>query len=387
MIKEAKETKEAIDDATAAMQNANVVSHHTEQKKSEAMQMSSTFESNLFDFHGGAGSGGAPQYQNSGPPPGDMYGSQPPAPQPIPAPGGIPMVQTVSSEEPEGAEAGDKEEGGDDDDSDGQELFSNEYGRPAPAPVPGPAPSPMPQPQQYSAPPTPQYVQPSVYSQPPSAQPTPNTGRPAAVSRHTPRQSSAGFNSEFIMGGSAEPLPDGGETGISPAARTKSSSADFGYEDEESYQNVEEMKRKAESAAEAARDAEAAHRRLMNEADELRADADKAEATARSLKAAAAEKKKGRFGRSGGDKKKIMVRAGTPGDVNVFYHIIRNSPQTCSEKWNEPPRMPKTFANDSWRCQAKPETPVRWRWRRDARQTSCGRPLKRLSWKWQRLLQ
>lgn len=282
LIQEAQETKTAIEDATVAMQNANSVSHHTEQKKEEAIQMSSTFESNLFDFHGDAAP--APAATTSGGY--DMFDSHL-ASKPA---NGIPLVQTVNSEDQENA-------GHHDDDSDdGQELFSNEYRQPAPQPTMNFGI----QQQQTSAPPTPNYEHPSVNSRPPSAQPV----RPNAVG-HQPRQASLGFNADFIMGGSAEPLP---ETGMSPAARTKSSSADFGYEDEELFQAVEEMKKKAELAAEAARDAEAAHQKLLNEADELRADADRAEATARSLKAAAAEKKKGRFGRAAGDKKKLSVR-------------------------------------------------------------------------------
>ena len=109
------------------------------------------------------------------------------------------------------------------------------------------------------------------------------------------------------MGGSAEPLPASDESGFTPTARAASRSADFGYDDEDTFQEVEAMKRNAERAAETARDAEAAHSRLLAEANELRNDADKSEATARSLKAAASETKKKRFGRSGGDKKKMLV--------------------------------------------------------------------------------
>jgi hypothetical protein len=271
------------------MQSANEESHHTERKKDEAMQKSSNFESNLFDFHGTAP---APALAAVASGAYDLYDSHLTS-QPAT---NIPLVQTVDSEDQEG---GDKAGQNDDSSEDGQELFSNEYRAPAPAP----AMNMVQQPPQTSAPPTPHYEQPSVHSRPPSAQPT----RPNALG-HQPRQSSLGFNPEFLMGGSAEPLPGGTETGMSPAARTKSSSADFGYEDEELFQAVEEMKKKAELAAEAARDAEAAHQKLLNEAEELRADADRAEATARSLKAAAAEKKKGRFGRGGGDKKKLSVR-------------------------------------------------------------------------------
>jgi len=296
LIQEAQETKIAIEDATAAMKSANVTSHHMERKRNEAIQMTSNFESNLLDFHGGSAPAPAVQLDFSAPPKDTSTGQiffgstvmSPPS-------SSIPVVQTVSSEEQEGDDKGHH-----DDDSDGEELFSNEYGRPAPVSVPEPALVVEQSQPRISAPPTPQYEQPTVYSRPPSTQ----SSRPNALG-HQPRQSSLGFNPDFIMGGSAEPLPDAAGTGISPAARSKSSSADFGYEDEELFQNVEELKKKAELAAETARDAEAAHQKLLNEADELRADADKAEATARSLKAAAAEKKKGRFGMGGGDKKKL----------------------------------------------------------------------------------
>jgi hypothetical protein len=323
LIKEANETKGAIQEATSAMQNANETSHNTEQKKNDAMAMSTNFESNLFDYAGTAPPAAPQQQQQQQPdtmnstnaPLPDMYSSsQPPAPMmqsSMPPPESLVMVQTVSSDGEDGGVKVVK-------DDDAPELFSNEYGQPEPS---GPAPPQEQQQQQqaapsqqYQAPPTPQYEQPSVYSQPPpgslppSAQPSPAVSRPPAVRAHHPRQSSLGFNPDFIMGGSAEPLPDGmSEAGISPAARTKSSSADFGYDDEELFSDVEEMKKQAQSAGEAARDAEAAHQRLLNEANELREDADKAEATARSLKAASSEKKKKRFGGSG-DKKKILVR-------------------------------------------------------------------------------
>jgi hypothetical protein len=305
LIQEATQTKVAIDDATDAMYNAAEATHHTEQKKDVAMQMSSTFESNLFDFHGGSAPAPAPSTA--------LY-SQAPAVtrQPTDDAAIVPVVQTVSSDVEDANE----------DNNDlaktavapatapsqapalAQQYQATSYPAPATTPqryqAPGPAP-------QHQAPPTPQYQQPLAgFGQPASAQPSPQLARPGAMGVH-PRQISHGFDVGSLMGGSADPLPT--DNGFSPAARATSSSADFGYEDEEMFQRVEDMKKKAERAAEAARDAEVAHQKLVNEADELRGDADKAEANARSLKAAASEKaeKKGRFGRKSGDQKKINV--------------------------------------------------------------------------------
>lgn len=302
LIGEARDTKTAIDEAASAMQNASVAPHAVAQKHEEAVEMSNNFESNLLGF-------GAPTPAPAAQPtlsfdssaPGMASYSQPPAAQPAPG-GPMPVVQTVSSDD-EDAKAKAN--------ANAPELFSNDYPEPTPAP---PAAQ-----HQYMAPPTPQYQQPPVapgqtsapptpqYQQPPvSANPTPQLDRPNAMGFHN-RQASAGFNSDFIMGGSAEPLPASSETGFTPTSRAASKSADFGYDDEDTFQNVEDLKRQAERAAETARDAEAAHSRLLAEANELRDDADKAEATSRSLKAAGNEKKKGRFGRKGNDKKKIMV--------------------------------------------------------------------------------
>ena len=276
LLKEATETKVAIDDATDAIQNTAVASHHTEQKKNVAMEMTSSFESNLFDFNGE--SAPAPALGTGG-----LYGqTQPPPSKPVDDSPAMPMVQTVSSDAEEA-----------------KEKQSNEYGQTAPVPSTafGQAP---PTPQRYQAPPTPQYQQPPV-----QPQPSPQVVRPGAVGAQQPRQLSHGFDVGSLMGGSADMLPN--DNGFSPAARATSSSADFGYEDEEMFQKVEELKKKAERAAEAARDAEVGHQKLINESDELRSDADRAEANARSLKAAAAESKGGRFGRKGGDKKKMNV--------------------------------------------------------------------------------
>jgi hypothetical protein len=289
LIQEAKETKAAIDDATEAMQNAAEASHHTEQKKTAAMQMSSSFESNLFDFNGGSAPAPAPAT--------DLYSQTHVAPPKPVESAAFLMVQTVSS---------DAEDASEEQDHELDQKSPVPVAAPAPAPIPTSAPFPQPTEHRYQAPPTPQYQQPLVHTQPRSAQPSPQLARPGVVGTHHPRQLS-GFDVGSLMGGSAEPLPVGTDNGFSPAARATSSSADFGYEDEEMFKNVEELKKKAERAAEAARDAEVAHQKLINEADELRSDADKAEASSRSLKAAAVEKKGGLFGRKGGDKKKMNV--------------------------------------------------------------------------------
>jgi len=114
-----------------------------------------------------------------------------------------------------------------------------------------------------------QYGAPSQPEAPPAPQPQMHQmqqqqqQRPAAVTGHN-RQSS-GFDSGFVMGGSAPPIPQPAaqeQGSISSAARAHSSSGDYGFEDEEAYKIVEEMKKKAERAAEAARDAEAASRKL-----------------------------------------------------------------------------------------------------------------------------
>mmetsp|Transcript_27052 Transcript_27052/g.63303 ORF Transcript_27052/g.63303 Transcript_27052/m.63303 type:complete len:970 (-) Transcript_27052:126-3035(-) len=162
-------------------------------------------------------------------------------------------------------------------------------GYPAPAPIPEN---------------TPVSQRPAVQQQ--QLTPT-NLARPPPPG-HT-RQGS-GFDTGFLMGGSASSIPqDDGDT-FSQAAHSHASTGDYGYDDQV-FEIVEEMKKKAKRADGAARDAEAASSKLAAEADELRADADKAEANYRSLVAAADEKKKGRFG--GGKKKKMKEGADQAG--------------------------------------------------------------------------
>lgn len=347
-IAEATSTKEAINEAYNAVENsaasAHQAEHHAaEQQKVRAVQQSDMFEANLF---GGGNDYGAPAPAPAPAPMPSM--SQPPAiqqtrshdsvdsnrisvsggsmasgsyatqslppphqmpMQPAP-PAGMPIVQTVSSDD-EVERAAPQGEGG-------EELFNNEFAAPAPEPTEpqqeqAQAPSnDLPPPQQFQQPPPEeQFQQPPAQSLAGVASPK----RPGNLAAHH-RQASGGFASDFVMGGAAIPYedPGAGVPAVSPAARTYSDSSAYGYDDDEAYKNVEELKKKAQTAQETARDAEAAHRKLVNESDELRQDADKAEAMARSLRAAADEKKKGTFG--GGKKKKLMVR------VQAFVYTV-----------------------------------------------------------------
>jgi hypothetical protein len=274
LISEAKLTREVIEDATASIESA---SHAAETKKNEAMQRSEMFESSLFDY---TGSAPAPQPEVSAGP--DGFDNEPSSSEPPLGTSDFGDVDTAPKSIPEPTSA----YGGD--------LGYYNYGAAQ-------------QPQaQSDAPPTPQHP-PQYLQQPPQAQPTPmNVQRPDVIQGHN-RQTS-GFDSGFVMGGSAAPLPETtspDQASVKSAARTRSRSGDYGFDDEDAFNAVEEMKKTAERAAEAARDAQAAASRLAAEADELRSDADKAEANARSLRAAAEEQKKGRFG---GGKKKNMLR-------------------------------------------------------------------------------
>lgn len=269
LISEAQQTKDAINSATESIENAN--HHHAavETEKQEAMNKSDVFESNLFGYEEngpGAAMGEAPAAEG--------FSNEMSAP-PEKTSRGIPEPEPV------------------------QDMYA-QYSAPAPAPQPEAPPTP-----QQQAPPTPQRQMQPVQARSPQPTPT-NLSRPPAVAGHN-RQSS-GFDSGFVMGGSAPPLPEptrADNASMSSAARAHSSSGDYGFEDEEAFKIVEDMKKRAERAAETARDAEAAANRLAAEADELRTDADKADANARTLRAKADEQKKGRFG---GGKKKNMAR-------------------------------------------------------------------------------
>ncbi|KAL3940112.1 MAG: hypothetical protein SGBAC_005273 [Bacillariaceae sp.] len=112
------------------------------------------------------------------------------------------------------------------------------------------------------------------------------------------------------MGGFAPPPGGGGVYGAAAAATAiaESSAAPSPPPDNSAaVAQLEELKKKYKGAQEIASAAAASHIKLAQEADELRGDADKAEANARSLRASADEKKKkGRFG--GSNKKKALNR-------------------------------------------------------------------------------
>lgn len=133
----------------------------------------------------------------------------------------------------------------------------------------------------------------------------------------------------MVMGGSLPPPEDvpehGGDDGggggvkkdFASSARSHASSGDYGYDDQ-AFEIVEGMKKKAKSANNAARKAEAESRRLTAEADELRGDADKAEANSRSLQAQLDErdKKKKKFG--GGKKTKKLEESAVQAKRDAF---------------------------------------------------------------------
>jgi hypothetical protein len=122
-----------------------------------------------------------------------------------------------------------------------------------------------------------------------------------AVADHNRKESVGGFGGDS-MGGSAPPLGEGGVYRAAAAATQAVESSNNSAE----LTAVEELKSKARAAQETASDAAAAHIKLAQEADELRGDADKAEASSRSLRAASDEKRKGRFG-AGKNKKQLNV--------------------------------------------------------------------------------
>jgi hypothetical protein len=354
LIGEATETKVTINDATASMRTVAASSaHHQHQQQADqhaqnAIQNNDTFESNPFGYDNGAPALG------SMPPPSLSFDSeampdqqvpmshsfdvsllnQPPSsPQPLFP--DIPLVSTISSDDELP-----KLQGGDPYAAAG--MFQNESAAPAPV-ARGPSPMPPPQSQPVEMPtpqPAPQYHQaappgeqpqsmgiptpnpaqqyqqmppevqqplptpqpPQQYMQP-SASPisTPQYGlsRPNAVAADNRKESVGGFGGDFVMGGSAPPLG-----GVYSAAATATQAVEFS-ENPAELAVVEELKIKARDAQQTANDAAAAHIQLAQEADELRGDADKAEASSRSLRAASEEKRKGRFG--AGKKKQMNV--------------------------------------------------------------------------------
>jgi len=143
------------------------------------------------------------------------------------------------------------------------------------------------------------------------AQPSMPPQRHSPVPQHQPavpgqNGNPSGFEDDFLMGGSAQAIPlesSRDNDNFSQAARSMASTGDYGYDDQ-AFEIVENMKKKAKKADGIARDAETAFRTATAEADELRTDADRADANSRTLAVAAEEKKK--KGRFGGSKKKKM---------------------------------------------------------------------------------
>lgn len=273
LIDEEKATKEALEEAYTSLQTANGAAKQNEPHVDQAVEKSDLLESNMFGYDGSIPAPAPVEQQPMtmgmpAPAPveasvasGDQFSLQsslqlPPPPEPAQPPQSQgPVVQTVSSEE-EGNQPVEIPQA----DPNAPSMFGNEFSPPAPQPV----------------------IVPLETQQPPAPQ-------------------AYGFGGD-VMGGSASQI--GGNDAVSPAARSFTDSSAYGY-DEDSYKKVEELKKKALAASEVARDAETASRRLANESDELRQDADQSEATARSLRAAAEEKKKGRFG--SGKKQKMIV--------------------------------------------------------------------------------
>eukprot|EP00980_Cylindrotheca_fusiformis_P027195 scaffold19324_cov152-Cylindrotheca_fusiformis.AAC.10 len=159
---------------------------------------------------------------------------------------------------------------------------------------------PTPQPSQ-------QYMQ---QSNSPIATPQYGLARPKVVDNSNRMESVGGFGSDYVMGGSAPPSGMYDAPGPAPQQQQQQqqpaqSSSSYSQED---MARVEELKRKARAAQETANDAATTHIKLAQEADELRSDADKAEANSRSLRAAADEKKKGMFGGGKNKNKKQLNR-------------------------------------------------------------------------------
>ena len=163
------------------------------------------------------------------------------------------------------------------------------------------------------------------------------------------RRDSNPFASDLVMGGAPAPLQPPAEA-VAPAPSSVSQVGGHGYGDIDPSErhNVEELKTKATLAEETARDAAAAHRKLMAETDELRKDADKAEAHARTLKAQADEKKKGRFG--GGKQKKMLVRkmSNVCKRLMCAFDLTNIFDPTFSGKPIKQLQMRLTSGKDSW---------------------------------------
>jgi len=319
LISEAKETTEAIQDATEMIQSAGQAQSNVTQNAPPAMQ------EDLFDMgYSNPMGAAAPAVHNAPPmPPQETFanehardsmmgvptGGASSLPQPPPQPAGDVLApapeqhQTFSLPTPS---------------AEFDQQANPSTGAPAPPQAGGyPAQAPMPpQAQGYPAqapvpPQQPGY--PAQAPMPPQAQgyptqaPAPQQQQQQAMPGHNRYPSD--FDDGYMMGGSAQIIPLNGNPdnndNISVAAHSMASTGGYGYDDK-AFEAVEEMKKKAKKADGVARDAEAAYRKLKAEADELRTDADRAEANARSLAAACddTQKKKKRFGGGKKEKKK-----------------------------------------------------------------------------------
>jgi hypothetical protein len=273
MIREAQETKAAINEATALVQKAKEIALSA--APVNISRQADLFEGDLFGFESATPSAAPVEtVDDSGdddsrkpPSEGSMEGPDPlppqnavyaaresvAAPQYMSAQAPAPSLPAVTTVESSDVSAGQ-------DDTEHEEMFS----RPPPEP-------------------------------------------PIVMFGHSRRDSNP-FDSDLVMGGAPPPHQT-----ISPLATTSSNASNFEHEDEEDtggqdgedLKNVDEIKRKLARAEETARDASVAHRKLMAEYEELRRDVEQAEAHAITLKTQADEKKRGTFG--GGKKKKLLV--------------------------------------------------------------------------------
>jgi hypothetical protein len=301
LLSEAGETKSAIEGAHETIQSAHdavhshAVAHH---ETKQAVQQNNAFESNLFGFDNGAAELNPGSYHSTANrPPTNSYdnfshdglsydGSHhqaPAAAAPVPH-----IPSTVQEHQPP----------------------------PAPVQTRSLPPPPVQTHQQYETPQVASYGSEMSNPEEPRQQLVPQEApAPAPKHGHHSRVSSVGgFTADYVMGGAAVPLPfDGGV--LSPPSQSQSKSSTYGY-DEEAMQHVEMLNKMVKAAQETANDAEKVHRKMTEECDELRTDADRAEATARGLRVATQEKKKGRFG-GGGKNKKTAVR-NSFADLNIL---------------------------------------------------------------------
>jgi len=162
---------------------------------------------------------------------------------------------------------------------------------------------------------------------------TPNYGLARPSVDHNRKESVGGFGGDFVMGGFAPPPGAGGVYGAAAAATAAVETQAPQQDNSAAVAQLEELKKRYKGAQEIASDAAATHIKLAQEADELRGDADKAEANARSLRASADEKKKGRFG--GSNKKKALNRdadnaAQTANDLRKRFLAVQGQASDAS---------------------------------------------------------